>query len=69
MEVFYLVLVFNSFNKGGIDTIPIPYETEAICQASGKLFTEKVSGDYVCLPAKISNSRYGLLITDASEEK
>lgn len=60
MEVFYLVLVFSSFNKGGIDTIPLPYATETACQASGEAFLEKVRGTYICVPATLDyNAQLG----------
>ena len=60
MEVFYLVLVFSSFNKGGVDTIPLPYATERACQVSGEAFLEKVTGTYICVPATLEyNAQFG----------
>ncbi len=65
MEVFYLVLVFSSFNKGGVDTIPLPYATETACQASGEAFLKKVTGTYICVPATLDQRGNVRILIDA----
>lgn len=59
MEVFYLVMIFSSSGRGGIDTIPLPFISKEACQISGEEFKNPEDefiyrGDtfrYLCIPA------------------